>query len=130
MPAGEIRTEVFDALDRSSSVYASLVPIETLVTGSDGRVLAATDPNKIRAYSELPVEYATRYGTDVVTIDEDRLTGFARRELVYQGLPIGAIHATFDVSHLFAERREVLITLLATNAVVASVFSSRPVVAS
>ena len=97
--------EAFDALDRSSSVYASLVPIETVVTGSDGRVLAATDPNKIRAYSELPVEYATRYGTDTVTIDEDRLTGFARRELVYQGLPIGAIHATFDVSHLFAERR-------------------------
>ncbi len=115
--------EVFDALDRSSSVYASLVPIETVVTGSDGRVLAATDPNKIRAYSELPVEYATRYGTDAVTIDEDRLTGFARRELVYQGLPIGAIHATFDVSHLFAERREVLVTLLATNAVVAGVFA-------
>ena len=54
--------EVFDALDRSSSVYESLMPIETVVTGSDGRVLAATDPNKVEAYSELPAEYASRYG--------------------------------------------------------------------
>ena len=99
------------------------MPIETVVTGSDGRVLAATDPNKIEAYSELPAEYASRYGTEAVTIDEDRLTGFARRELVYQGQPIGAIHATFDVSHLFAERREVLVTLLVTNAIVAVLFA-------
>ena len=115
--------EVFDALDRSSSVYDALVPIETVVTGSDGRVLAATDPAKVKAYSELPVGYASRYGTEAVTIDEDRLTGFARRDLVYQGQPIGAIHAAFDVSHLFAERREVLVTLLVTNAVVAVLFA-------
>jgi signal transduction histidine kinase len=115
--------EVFDALDRSSSVYESLAPIETVVTGSDGRVLAATDPEKIKAYSELPAEYASRYGAEAVTIDDDRLTGFARRELVYQGQPIGAIHATFDVSHLFAERREVLVTLLVTNAIVAGLFA-------
>jgi two-component system OmpR family sensor kinase len=115
--------EVFDALDRSSSVYESLVPVETVVTDSDGRVLAATDPNKVEAYSELPAEYASRYGTEAVTIDEDRLTGFARRELVYQGQLIGTIHATFDVSHLFAERREVLVTLLITNAVVAVLFA-------
>ncbi len=115
--------EVFDTLDRASSVYASLVPIETVVTGSDGRVLAATNPDKIMAYSELPAEYASRYGSEAVTIDEDRLTGFARRELIYQEVPIGAIHATFDVSHLFAERRDVLVTLLVTNTVVAGVFA-------
>jgi two-component system OmpR family sensor kinase len=115
--------EVFDALDRSSSVYESLVPIETIVTGSDGRVLAATDPHKIKAYSELPSEYISRYGPEAVTIDDDSLTGFARRELVYQGQPIGAIHAIFDVSHLFAERREVLVTLLVTNAIVAGLFA-------
>jgi signal transduction histidine kinase len=115
--------EVFDALDRSSSIYESLAPIETVVTGSDGRVLAATDPEKIKAYSELPAEYASRYGAGAVTIDDDRLTGFARRELVYQGQLVGAIHATFDVSHLFAERREVLVTLLVTNAIVAGLFA-------
>ena len=58
-----------------------------------------------------------------MTIDEDQLTGFAHRDLVYQGQPIGAIHATFDVSHLFAERREILVTLLVTNGVLALLFS-------
>ncbi|MCV3240665.1 sensor histidine kinase [Mesorhizobium sp. ZC-5] len=115
--------EVFDALDRSSTVYEALAPIETVVTGSDDRVLAASDPGKIETYSVLPAEYSARYGPGNVTIDGQRLTGFAHRELIYQGQHIGTIHATFDVSHLFAERREVLITLLVTNGIVAVLFA-------
>ena len=115
--------EVFDALDRSSASYKTLGPVETVVTGADGKVLAASDPNRIATYSELPQNYLNRYGKDVVTIDEATLTGFARRDLVYQGQPIGTIHATFDVSHLFAERREILATLLITNGVLAVLFS-------
>jgi signal transduction histidine kinase len=115
--------EVFDALDRSSSSYKALAPIETVVTGADGKVLAATDPNRIATFSKLPQSYLNRYGPGVVTIDESKLTGSARRELVYQGQSIGMIHATFDVSHLFAERREILVTLLVTNGVLAILFS-------
>ena len=115
--------EVFDALDRSSTASEALAPIETVVTGSDGRVLAASDPGKIQTYSVLPAEYPARYGHGNVTIDEQRLTGFAHRDLTYQGQHIGTIHATFDVSHLFAERREVLITLLVTNGIVAVLFA-------
>ncbi len=115
--------EVFDALDRSASSYGALAPLETIVTGADGRVLAASDPGRIAAYSELPKAYVERYGSGLVTIDETSMTGFARRDLVYQGLPIGTIHATFDVAHLFAERREILITLLVTNGVLAALFS-------
>jgi two-component system, OmpR family, sensor kinase len=115
--------EVFDALDRSSSSYEALAPIETVVTGADGRVLAASDPNRIATYSLLPADYRARYGPGIVTIDESKLTGFAHRDLVYQGQPIGTIHATFDVSHLFAERREILATLLVTNAVLAALFA-------
>jgi len=115
--------EVYDALDRSSSSYAALSPIETVVTGSDGRVLAATDPNRIATFSQLPQSYLNRYGPGIVTIDGSALTGFAKRDLIYQGHAIGTIHATFDVSHLFAERREILVTLLVTNGVLAIVFS-------
>jgi signal transduction histidine kinase len=115
--------EVFDALNRSSASYKSLAPIETVVTGIDGKVLAASDPSRIVTYSELSANYLDRYGPDVVTIDESKLTGFAHRDLFYQGQPIGTIHATFDVSHLFAERREILVTLLITNAVLASLFA-------
>lgn len=115
--------EVFDALDRSATSYAAMSPIETVVTGADGRVLAASDPNRIPSYSAPPPAYADRYGAGVVTIDEDELTGFARRELVYQGQPAGTIHAAFDVSDLFAERREILVTLLVTNTVLAALFA-------
>jgi len=114
---------VFDALDRSSASYKALAPIETVVTGVDGRVLAATDPTRRATYSELPAEFRERYGRDAVTIDDTRLTGFTRRELVHQGQAIGTIHATFDVSHLFAERREVLVTLLVTNGSFAMLFA-------
>lgn len=115
--------EVFDALDRSSASYRALAPIETVVTGADGRVLAATDPTRRASYSQLPDEFRERYGPGKVTIDETRLTGFTRRELVHQGQSIGTIHATFDVSHLFAERREVLVTLLVTNGSFAVLFA-------
>jgi len=115
--------EVFDALDRSSASYETLAPTETVVTGADGRVLAATDPNRIATFSELPESYLYRYGPGVVTIDESTMTGVARRELVYQAQRIGWIHATFDVTHLFAERREILVTLLITNGVLAALFA-------
>jgi two-component system OmpR family sensor kinase len=115
--------EVFDVLDRSSSSNRALAPVETVVTGADGRVLAASDPNRIATFSELPSSYLDRYGPATVTIDRATLTGLAHRDLIYQGQHIGAIHATFDVSHLFAERREVLVTLLATNCVLAILFA-------
>lgn len=115
--------EVFDALDRSASAYKALSPIRTIVTGPDGRVLAASDPAEIAPYSELPADFGSRYGPDAVTIREADSMAFARRSLEYQGQAIGAIHATFDVSHLFAERRDVLVTLLMTNAILASLFA-------
>lgn len=115
--------EVFDALDRSKSSYAALSPVETVVTGSDGRILAATDPTRMATFSQLPDSYLSRYGPGVVTIDESALTGFAKRDLIYQGQPVGTIHATFDVSRLFAERREILFTLLVTNGLLAVLFS-------
>ncbi|MCZ8548686.1 HAMP domain-containing histidine kinase [Mesorhizobium qingshengii] len=115
--------EVFDALDRSSSSYEALSPIETVVTGSDGRILAATDPARMATFSQLPANYLNRYGPGIVTIDESALTGFAKRDLIYQGQPVGTIHATFDVSRLFAERHEIFLTLLVTNGVLAVLFS-------
>ncbi len=115
--------EVYDTLDRSSSSYKALAPIETIVTGTNRKVLAASDPGRIPAYSDLPSGYLARYSVKNVTIDTAKLLGFSRRDLTYQGQLIGTIHATFDVSHLFAERREILVTLLITNGVLAILFS-------
>ncbi|BCH34216.1 hypothetical protein MesoLjLc_61460 [Mesorhizobium sp. L-8-10] len=115
--------EVFDALDRASSSYEALAPKETVVTGVDSRVLAASDPSRLPSYSELSAGFLESFRPDVVTIDEPLKAGFVRRDLAYQGQPIGTIYATFDVSHLFAERREILVTLLVTNGILAVFFS-------
>lgn len=115
--------EVFDALDRSAASYASVSPVEAVVTDAAGRVLAATDPTRVPSYSDLPPEYSARYGAGLVTIDETQRTGFAKRDLRYQGLPVGTIHVAFDVSPLFAERREILVTLLVTNGALAVLFA-------
>jgi len=115
--------EVFDALDRSQKSYQALSPIEAVVTGADGKVLAATDPTRIPPYSDLPEAYASRYGATMVTFDRNSDTGFAHRDLVYQGQRVGAIHTAFDASHIFAERGEILATLLVTNGVLAAIFA-------
>jgi two-component system, OmpR family, sensor kinase len=115
--------EVFDALDRSASAYKALSPEMTVVTGPDGEVLAASDPDEIPPYSRLPEQFSSRYGPGAVTILESASMAFARRDLTHQGQSIGVIHAAFDVSHLFEERREVLVTLLVTNAILAALFA-------
>lgn len=115
--------EVYDALDRSSAVYRSLAPIDTVVTNSEGRVLAASEPLKFQSFSTLPADFGREFRAGKVLIDQDRLVGYALRDLRHQGQTIGAIHATFDVSHLFAERRGVLLTLLFTNGMLASLFA-------
>lgn len=115
--------ETFDTIDRSANSYRALGPIETVVTGASGTVLAASDPKRVDTFSQLPTKYRQSAGTGQVEIDPERSTGFVRRDLAYQGQPIGAIYATFDVSHLFAERREVLVTLLLTNALLTALCS-------
>ncbi len=115
--------EVYDALDRSRLSHQSLAPVEAIVTNPAGQVIAASDPGRMATYSQLPPSYLQRYGSQPVTIDETTMTGFARRDLVYQGQAVGSIHATFDVTHLFAERREILATLLVTNGLLAVLFA-------
>ncbi len=89
--------EVFDALDRSASSYEALSPIETVVTGADGRVLAATDPNRIAPFSRLPDSYETRYGGGFVTIDRVAGIGFAPTGMVGTSNEVTARDVTLDM---------------------------------
>lgn len=116
--------ETYDVLDRTRVVFKSVSPIETVVTGRDGRVLASSDPQAIPVLSDLPSEYSARNRPDEMAIDWDAHTGFGVRPLIYQGKTVGAIHASFDISHLIAERRDILHTLLATNAALAAIFAA------
>lgn len=116
--------ETYDILDRTRTLFRSVSPLETVVTGRDGMVLASSNPRDVPVLSQLPSEYATRQVAGGIQIEEDTRAGFGVRPLLYQGKTIGAIHASFDISHLLAERTQVLQTLLATNALLAAIFAA------
>lgn len=108
--------EVFDVLDRSRSRYAGLAATDTVVATPDGRVLAATDPHRFAVDSPIPQAWRDRFpAAGGLLLDLDRQAARAVRMLDDQGRTVGRIYAEADISALLAERREVLVALVATN---------------
>jgi signal transduction histidine kinase len=107
--------EVFDILDRARGLYAAVRPLETIVLDSRGRVLAGSDPRRYPIGSQAPRQ--TDLG-GVASVDEDQGRAFASRSLSVEGREIGRILVSIDAAPILAERREVLVTLLASNAAV------------
>ena len=116
--------EIFDLLDQSRQAYASVRPVETVVTDATGRVLAASNPRHAAIGSELPPEFPVDSTTGVskVFVRDLESRAFVNRKLVVEGRDIGALHAEFDISPLLAERRAVFWTLLSTNAALTFLF--------
>ena len=106
--------EVFDALERAQELNKGLHPVEAVVTGPDGRVIAASDPRRYPIGAVLPPPDAVPDGRDF-GFDPGGETASAVRVLAYPGRAVGVIRTTFDTRHLAAERRQVLATLAATN---------------
>lgn len=108
--------EVYDTLDRAGQAMAGQRLVLTVVADEDGRVIAASDP--LRAPVDSSLE-PLRQGAQAV--EDIRLTGAEPHVrvlsgLVYQGRDVGTILSELDVADLVAERRRVLIWLLAGNA--------------
>ena len=106
--------EVFDALERAQELNKGLRPIGAVVTGANGRVIAASDPRKYPIGAELPPPNTAPDGRDF-GFDPGGETASAVRVLAYPGRAVGTIRTVFDTRHLAAERRQVLATLAATN---------------
>jgi signal transduction histidine kinase len=116
--------EAFDAIDRTRSMYGAIRPIESVVTNSAGHVLAASDPRATATLSRLPADFVERFGKTGLTIDAERSTAHLSRSISHQNRPLGTIYATFDISELIAERREVLRTLILTNGLLTAFFAA------
>lgn len=111
--------EVFDTIDRARGLYRGLEPVDTIVTGADGQVLAASDPRRFPTDSTLDAEYLEQFPqAGELRADDGEKRAFLQRDLLYQDRRIGAAYATFNTESLLAERRDVLLTLLVTNAVI------------
>lgn len=115
--------EIFDTIERMKPNGGSISIVETVVSGSDGNVLAANRP-ELRPTSEpVSEDFATLFSGDSISINADSSLGYIRRDIVYQDQRIGGIFAVFDVSSLMIERRQVLTTLLITNGAIAVVLA-------
>jgi signal transduction histidine kinase len=116
--------EIFDILDQAKRVYATVSPIETIVTDAGGVVLASSDPRHASIGSGLPSDFpVARDNASQVLLDEAKSRALIDRPLVVEGRQIGTLHAELNISPLLAERREVLWTLIATNAVLTLLFA-------
>lgn len=108
--------EVFDTLARTAALYEALQPVDTVVTGPEGRVIAANDPIAVPSFEPIPTAISGPLGDADFRIDDDKGRAYMHRRLVHQGQHIGSIYAIADIQHLLDERAEVMLTLIATNA--------------
>ncbi|MGM0562549.1 MAG: ATP-binding protein [Pseudomonadota bacterium] len=111
--------EVYDTIDRARGRYRGLEPVDTIVTDPEGGVLAASDPRRFPTGSSLSEGYLGEFpASGELRADDGQKRAFLQRDLVYQDRRIGTAYATFNTQSLLAERREVFLTLLATNTVI------------
>jgi signal transduction histidine kinase len=110
--------EIFDGIERMKPTAHDILPIETVVTGKDGVVLASSNPMARETLRPLDTAFQDKFDGPDVTIDADTQSGYIRRPITYQKTAVGAVYAVFDVTSLLQERRQILGTLLATNALV------------
>jgi signal transduction histidine kinase len=106
----------FDLIDRALSGNRQLSPSLVLAIDDAGRVLASSQPHQHPVGSLPPEEFGQRGAVARVAVDN---AGGLLRSLVpvaQEGRPVGALAVAFDISPFVAERREVLMTLIAVNA--------------
>jgi signal transduction histidine kinase len=110
--------EIYDAIARARDQYKGLRPSEAVVTNPRGAVIAASDPRSHPVGSTFVPTEASAFA-----YESGSATARAHRELSYPGRTIGHLHATFDTSHLAAERRDVIAALLITNGILMAFFA-------
>jgi two-component system, OmpR family, sensor kinase len=109
--------EIFDILDQGKRAYAAVKPVETVVTDAGGHVLASSNPRHAGIGSALPTDFpASEDHQSKILIHAVEARAFIDRPLMVQARQIGTLHAELDISPLLSERREVLWTLIFTNA--------------
>lgn len=110
--------EVFSILDRSRQGMEGVRALETVVANGEGRVIAASDPRALATGATLPTAYDKALASsERFVMDEPAALAFARRDILYNGQPIGTVVAKLDIVGLLADRVRVLTALVATNVV-------------
>jgi signal transduction histidine kinase len=110
--------EVFDTLDRAREHYAAVKAVFTVVALPGDQVLASSNPSLFPVLSELPWELREPFVDghlmfpNRIHINEEQGVALVWRPLMEAEQQVGDLFAELDISHLLAERRQVLFTLL------------------
>lgn len=109
--------EIFDAIERSKSQYENISIVSTIVAGPDNIIFAASDPGTFPTESVIPKnDLETAITEDLVKIRADLPVVRVIRNMEYQGRTLGKLVVTMDVTRQLAERANVRLTLIGTNA--------------
>jgi signal transduction histidine kinase len=108
--------EVFDTLDRAMAGSAGQRIILTVVTDTEGNVLAASNPRLVPVDSTALELFEGAQNLSNLRVDDAKDTLRVVAPLEYQGRNVGQIMTQLDASDLVAQRRETVRYLLLGNA--------------
>lgn len=108
--------EVFDTLDRAMAGSAGERIILTVVTDTEGNVLAASNPRLVPVDSTALELFEGAQSLANLRVDDAKDTLRVVAPLEYQGRNVGQIMTQLDASDLVAQRRETVRYLLLGNA--------------
>lgn len=113
----------FDLIDRVLSDNRHLTPSLVLAIDDNRLVLASSQPHEYPVGSVPPAEFLA--GGDRAQVALDDAAGVIRSvvPITQDGRGVGALAVAFDTTPFLAERREVLVTLIAVNAVLTLLFA-------
>jgi signal transduction histidine kinase len=117
--------ETFDILDRARDRYTGVKARFTIVTLSDGSVLAASDPARSPVGRPIPPGLSERIGSPgTLELDESAGLAWVSRTLRQENINLGSIIAEIDISDLLRVRHEVLLTLILANGATTLLFAA------
>lgn len=109
--------EVYDVLERAAQRYEGLQIDWTTVLDASGVVIASSQPRRFPLQSRLPDDILRNApAREEVGMKEGLAFATLKRELRYQDRTLGTIYAHVRIGPLLQERRDVLRTLILTNA--------------
>lgn len=111
--------EVFDTIERSKTDYGSTSIISTIVANSRDEVIAASDPASFPTGTRIAPEFkAAATSDDAIEVSPERPMTRVSRDIVFQDHVVGWLLVTLDVSSALAERGDIRLALISTNAAV------------
>ena len=117
--------ETFDILDRARDRYTGVKARFTVVTLSDGSVLAASDPARSPVGQVIPTDLTKRIvSPGALALDEAAGLAWVSRKLRQENIDLGSIIAEIDISDLLRVRHEVLLTLILANGATTLLFAA------